>query len=302
MQKLLLLLFLGLGALTLTAQEEEYGLASYFSDDFHGRSTAYGDTYDKNEMTCAHKRYPYGSMVRVTRLDNRRSVVVKVIDKGPFIRGRVVDLSRRAAETLGIIDEGAVEVKVTLVNAADEGLAAEDDTPPARPEPNRPVTGATVEEVPDLYSDTTDPPAPETTTPRETPPTEAPREENTERRPNTTSETTRPANNRYRRVGQDFNPYGLYRIALEKPVTANFGVQVGSYMSFDNVLKRIAELQTQWFDNVMVSIEAGSNNNAQYKIILGPFDTQEAAQNYQSSLRSRYNIQGFVVDLRASEE
>ncbi|PSR11334.1 MAG: hypothetical protein C7N36_17080, partial [Bacteroidetes bacterium] len=129
MKNLSLLLAFGcmLCSFTLVAQEEEYGLASYYSEDFQGRSTAYGDIYNKDELTCAHKRYPYGTLLKVTRLDNKKSVNVKVTDKGPFIKGRVVDLSHRAAEILGMIGLNPVEVKVERLSSTSTRTA---DTAP----------------------------------------------------------------------------------------------------------------------------------------------------------------------------
>ena len=84
----LLALLLSFSAFTLMAQEEEYGLASYYSDDFQGRSTAYGETYDKDQLTCAHKRYPYGTMLRVTRLDTKKSVTIN--PKYELIKSNIV--------------------------------------------------------------------------------------------------------------------------------------------------------------------------------------------------------------------
>ena len=94
---------------------EEWGLASYYSDDFEGKTTAYGVAYDKNQLTAAHKLHPFGTMLKVTRLDNNKSVTVKVIDKGPYIKGRVVDVSRAAAEKIGLVAVGVAEVKVEVV-------------------------------------------------------------------------------------------------------------------------------------------------------------------------------------------
>ena len=79
--------------LTISLNAQEYGLASYYDDAFQGRKTAYGETYDKDKLTAAHKKHPKGTRLRITRLDNKQSVVVKVNDKGPYIKGRVVDLS-----------------------------------------------------------------------------------------------------------------------------------------------------------------------------------------------------------------
>ncbi|MCB0636996.1 MAG: septal ring lytic transglycosylase RlpA family protein [Lewinella sp.] len=307
---LLLVLSFTLSGFQLPAQEEEYGLASYFSDDFQGRSTAYGDTYDRNEMTCAHKRYPYGSMLRVTRLDNRRSVDVKVIDKGPFIRGRVVDLSYRAAEQLGIIDDGSVEVKVTLLRTPSQTAAAPATNPAQEPaaaqEPNVPESydeaAPGPETTPSPERSTVDPAAQANADANRGETQDPPASTSTPSAPRTTQQQTTPANDRFRRVGEDFTPMGLYRIVLERPTTANYGVQVGSFASFDNVLSKVAELQAKWFENILVNIEPGSNNNPVYKVLLGPFDNETQAQQYQRSLQSRYNIRGFVVSLNAGAD
>lgn len=288
----------------VAAQDEEYGLASYYSDGFQGRSTAYGDTYDKDQLTCAHKRYPYGTMLRVTRLDNKRSVNVKVIDKGPFIKGRVVDLSRRAAEVLGIIDMGPVEVKVERMSGSSSSRAettrvstpptpeavpeAMDEPAPARivaaerEEEEAPAPAAPAEEVAERS------PAANTSTERE----------EREPAPRTTTSTVEPSKTRFSPVGDDFSPYGLYRITLEKPdEQVGFGVQVASLSNYENVLKQVADLQAKWFDNVMVSIEPGEGGKNTYKVILGPFEDNRSAQRYQQDLQRRYKIRGFVVNL-----
>lgn len=92
--------------------EEEYGKAGYYADSLQGRKTASGEKYDKNALTCAHKSLPFGTKVRVTRLDDKRSVVVRVNDRGPFTAGYVIDISRRAAEVIGLIADGVARVKV----------------------------------------------------------------------------------------------------------------------------------------------------------------------------------------------
>jgi rare lipoprotein A len=285
------------------AQEEEYGLASYYSDDFEGRSTAYGDTYNKEELTCAHKRFPYGTMLKVTRLDNKKSVTVKVIDKGPFIKGRVVDLSRRAAEVLGIVGMGSVEVKVEKVGNstsrpsanAEEIVTAPAATPRSfeEPAPERIVTTPAAEP-----RATSPAPAPEKLVERTAEPTTKPAATAPAAKPATTTPTVNASKDRFSPVGKDYNPYGLYRIVLEKPNSqTGFGVQVASFTSYENVMQRVADLQAQWFDNILISIEPGEGGKSSYKVILGPFDDQKTAQHYQASLASRYKIRGFVIDL-----
>ena len=91
------------------------GGASYYARRFNGRRTASGTVYDENEMTAAHRTLPFGSVVRVTNLSNQRSVIVTITDRGPFVRHRVIDLSRRAAQKLDFIRKGITKVRLELL-------------------------------------------------------------------------------------------------------------------------------------------------------------------------------------------
>ncbi len=91
------------------------GQASYYSDKLHGNTTASGETYDKRAMTCAHKTYPFGTVLKVTNMSNGNSVKVTVNDRGPFKAGRIVDVSGAAAEKLGMKMAGVVSVKVEII-------------------------------------------------------------------------------------------------------------------------------------------------------------------------------------------
>jgi len=89
-----------------------YGLASFYGE---GLRTASGEMFNPNELTAAHPTLPFGTRLRVTNVTNGRSVVVRVNDRGPFVPGRVVDVSHSAAETLGMIGSGTAKVKVDVV-------------------------------------------------------------------------------------------------------------------------------------------------------------------------------------------
>jgi len=92
------------------------GKASYYADSLAGRSTASGEPYAPRKLTAAHLELPFGTRVRVTRIDNRKSVVVRINDRSPYGgRGRIIDLSRRAAEQLDMIRAGVVEVEVEIL-------------------------------------------------------------------------------------------------------------------------------------------------------------------------------------------
>ena len=94
------------------------GLGSYYADKFAGRATTSGAIYRPNEMTAAHNTLPFGTLIRVTNTRNNRSVNVTVTDRGPHTKGYIVDVSRRAAVQLDIIEAGVVPVVVTVIRAA----------------------------------------------------------------------------------------------------------------------------------------------------------------------------------------
>ncbi len=91
------------------------GVVSYYGRQFHGRPTASGERFDMNAMTAAHKTLPFGSVVRLTNPGNGRSVTVRINDRGPFVRGRTIDVSRAAAEKLGIVGRGHGTVEIDVI-------------------------------------------------------------------------------------------------------------------------------------------------------------------------------------------
>jgi rare lipoprotein A len=104
---------LGKGSLAMA----ERGYASFYHDKFHGRTTACGQRFDQSRLTAAHRRLPCGTRVRVTRPDTGQSVVVTINDRGPFVRGRVIDLSKSAARQLRMLSMGVVPVQVTVLDS-----------------------------------------------------------------------------------------------------------------------------------------------------------------------------------------
>ena len=106
----------GPGVLSPNGSHAEVGMASYYAQDFHGRATASGKTYRSDGMTAAHRTLPFGTKVLVTNLENGKSVVVTVTDRGPYRRERIVDLSKRAAKELGIVRQGVARVRLEVVD------------------------------------------------------------------------------------------------------------------------------------------------------------------------------------------
>jgi rare lipoprotein A len=91
------------------------GSASWYGGKFHGRTTANGERYNMHEMTAAHKTLPFGTKVRVINERNGKAVVVRINDRGPFVGKRVIDLSRGAAQAVGMIDQGVARVKLEVL-------------------------------------------------------------------------------------------------------------------------------------------------------------------------------------------
>jgi rare lipoprotein A len=270
---------------------QEIGMASYYSDDFQGKKTASGELYDKNKLTAAHKSHPFGTQIRVTRLDNNRSVVVRVNDRGPYISGRIVDLSRKAAETLGLIREGSAKVKVEVVQGPSESTAKAD-----KPKPEKKETEVTTYEAPKVglpdkvekelakiekqdaekKAETTAAPPP--------PPASVP--------------APVPARSPFQPVtGKNYQEFDLYQISLSRPRKAGYGVQAASLKDYRNVLRQVADLQEDWLNQVLVSVEKDFDGYPIYKIILGPYENKSEAVKNQKLLKKKKKLNGFVIDL-----
>ncbi len=91
------------------------GIASWYGKKFHGRKTANGEIYNMDELTAAHKELPFNTRVRVVNLNNNKCVVVRINDRGPFVKGRIIDLSRKAAAELGMLLSGIAKVRVDIL-------------------------------------------------------------------------------------------------------------------------------------------------------------------------------------------
>ena len=92
-----------------------HGKASYYGKEFHGRKTASGETFNMYALTAAHPNFPFGTICKVTNQSNGKSVVVKINDRGPFVEGRILDLSYKAADVIGGLRQGIINVKIEVI-------------------------------------------------------------------------------------------------------------------------------------------------------------------------------------------
>ena len=93
----------------------ESGIASYYAAKFHSKKTASGELYDRAKKTAAHRKLPFGTIVKVTNTKNGKSVIVKINDRGPFVKGRIVDLSGSAFSSIAKLDAGVIEVIIEVI-------------------------------------------------------------------------------------------------------------------------------------------------------------------------------------------
>jgi len=98
---------------------EQSGVASWYGPGFHGKTAANGETYDQEAMTAAHKKLPFGSIVEVKNRDNGKKTRVRITDRGPFVRGRIIDLSKAAARDIDMLGSGIARVKIRVVGHSD---------------------------------------------------------------------------------------------------------------------------------------------------------------------------------------
>jgi rare lipoprotein A len=115
--KIILLALLLIPSLAFT--QTQTGKASFYADKFEGRPTASGEKYRHKNLTAAHKTLPFGTKVKVTNLANQQSVEVVINDRGPYVEGRIIDLSRSAAEKLGFVNLGLADVQIEVIDAGD---------------------------------------------------------------------------------------------------------------------------------------------------------------------------------------
>lgn len=115
----------------------QQGKASFYADKFEGRPTANGEKYKHNKLTAAHKTLPFGTRVRVTNLANQKQVEVVINDRGPYAEGRIIDLSKSAAESLGFVQQGLADVSVEVLDAGDGKSALPGPIPDVAPAEER---------------------------------------------------------------------------------------------------------------------------------------------------------------------
>ncbi|MGM0579302.1 MAG: septal ring lytic transglycosylase RlpA family protein [Bacteroidota bacterium] len=204
-------------SLGITFAQIQKGQASYYADKFEGKQTASGEKYKHKKLTAAHKSLPFGTIVKVTNLDNQESVEVRINDRGPYVDGRIIDLSRSAAEKLKFINQGLAEVKIEVVDAGD-----------GRTNSNRPV-----------------------------------------------------------QIDQNIENESYFQMKVKRKDPTGFGVQVGSFKGFDNMLKLSENIKKSY--RAKLYIEVKELNEAKvYALILGDYRNRRKADKLKAKISDRF--------------
>jgi rare lipoprotein A len=260
---------------------EEFGNVAYYSDAFHGRPTANGELYDVDKLTGAHKAFPYGTMVKVTRLDNNRSVTVRINDRGPYVKGHIIDVSRKAAKILGIVGLSDIRVKIQAQEnqVVDDNKEAEFPTPVVTTDKGEePKKQKKEKKKPKVVKNKPEPVIPKAPVPDKAP------------LPKFIVPDGQLVDSK------NYKPFDLYKIQLLRPDRAGYGLQVASMSNYDSMLKQVADLQEDFFQNISISIEK-ENGKTIYKVILGPFPDLATAESYKVHAKKK-KLTGFVVSLK----
>ena len=244
---------------------DETGIASWYGPNFHAKETANGEVFDQNAVTAAHKTLPLPCYVRVTNLENGRSIVVRVNDRGPYVASRIIDLSRRSAQLLGTEGQGTARVRVQIMAEESRALAA-------RLKSGQPVD----------YADASPPP---TAAPRERVVVETPAPAPAVKRPEPRSAFPEPAPE----PQLEAQPV---RMVAVKPTKVY--IQAGAFQRYDNASRVTGALQT-FGAAAIVPIKV--NGAEVYRVRMGPIGTvDEADKILDRVINAGYPDARVVVD------
>lgn len=287
-RRILSILALTLFSIGLYAQET--GKADIFSDEFQGSWTASKTTYNKSEFVAAHKSYEFGTILKVMIAGQDKAINVRVVDRGPFKFGYVVTLSRAAATELGLKDDDTRDVVIMV--AREQGLAtvapSTNTSAPTQPtttiiNPNQTstvITNTPAEQPKVTYT------APTTTVIRPT------REFVTKGNIEAGTTTTNTV------VAAPTQPVvTTTRSTVVPSSTVGFGLQVGSFVDYNNAMIEMSNLQNKSINNLLLNAVNDKSGKTVYKLIIGPFSNRTDVEQYKTIQPNRYNNQAFIVDL-----
>lgn len=283
-------LMLILICMSFVATAQSSGYASFIGDKFHGLKMANGETYDKNSLVAGHRDLKYGTKVKVTNTNNARSIIVTIKDRGPFIKGGIIEVSRKAGESIGMVYDKKVPVRIEVIGAGE--VAMETETKPSA----RSTTPATYDEntakggeiTPEPTPKPTPKPAAKPTTPKVAKTTKTPAKPKAAVQSKPTKSSSKSSG---KTATATKTNTGVYKIEIQNVQKAGYGVQIGVFKDIDVVIYKVKQLTNKGFSDVYYT---KSSNG--YKIIIKNYASYDQANAYKKALKTKYGIDGFVVD------
>ena len=232
--------------------DEFDGIASWYGPDFHSKKTSNGEIYDMYDMTAAHKTLPMNTVVRVYNQDNGKSIIVRINDRGPFVRGRIIDLSNKAARDIDMVGKGTAKVKVTVLGY--NGEIENTDAPYS--EVSQSETNIRKKEKIDVL-------------------------EPLEIKEDSISSSKVPVMNKSTKV---VKTTPIVNSSNNKVLSSGkFNVQVGAFGQEDGALKVKNEFQKKFSSNKVDVKKVDVNGKTFFKVFIGGFDTYENAQIFKNA-------------------
>lgn len=273
---------------------QEIGMASMYSSKFQGSRTASGEVFSHGSMTAAHRTLPFNTLVKITRTDNGKFVIVKINDRGPFVSNRLTDISQAAATKLGFNNEGdEIKVKLEVITERSVPLSNPNNTIPKRSDTplsmERPPVPSPTEKTEYVGSKSGD----NLLVPREyrtSPSKKNVSPSNTVAQKKNAVQNVTPVSNATAKGGE---AVGLH---IQTPKRKGFAVQVASMANQENMKRKVQEIKADTSFPVFVHIAKSEKGSSDYKIMLGPYNSKASADSCLKTIQKK-NIDGFVVNI-----
>ncbi|MDD2896848.1 MAG: septal ring lytic transglycosylase RlpA family protein [Aliarcobacter sp.] len=238
------------------------GIASWYGPDFHSKKTSNGEIYDMYDMTAAHKTLPMNTVVRVDNLENGRSVIVRINDRGPFVRGRIIDLSNKAAREIEMVGKGTAKVNITVLGYNGE---IENKNAPYSELPKNETSNLVKNEKIDVLE-----------------PLEIKENAITSTKiPVVVAPVGKPIN---KVITKPITNMSNNNVSNNKKVlsTGKYSVQVGAFGQESGAIKTKQDYQRKFSNNKVDVKKVLSNGKTFFKVFIGGFDSYEKAQSFKS--------------------
>ncbi len=281
MKNILVLLFIVFTISISAIAQTEYGTASYYGTYFHGRPTASGEKYNQFALTAAHKTLPLGTILKVTNAQNNKSVYVKVNDRGPYIKGRIIDLSTKAAELLGYRNKGTAYVKIEVVKpdsvptdlvvASHTDIAKENGISETNTDKKN-ASKPSWTNIPTVLDDEKN-------------------ESSADKSPSTPVKNESEVDIKSDGV-TNRSPYFIIN-KLDKNNNGFYGLQLGVFSDVSIILSMIDELEAKYNQSVMIQ-EFMLNNKKAFKLFIGKYTNRAYADALKLTLGEKHK-DAFVV-------